>query len=494
MASSIAIAQGIGPIDWSLQERQFVDEMRALYEKQGMPLSDEQAQTAVKQLRDRQKASHKGIPSSEWTSQEIALVARYREVYGKQGLPFTDEQGALAVQSMREQMARFTGGMAAVQNLSSQRMPMQATNMQAPLPIASSIPIANNTPISEDQLAAQLARLPPKAGDLSLKQRREGFVVNGQPVVDAEGRITMYGYDVSTGDITYAVETPTNTVIKVMRAGSGMPAIVIATAIKGQTGWNVQTVTGQRLAGPALSMMPCGLLVARPGAAFRYEPGQGVRNIAIPDGYVLTPIQRGNVGATGYLLLEKENANGGSNELSQLFSSVKALGAGLGMNKKEDYALYNIDTGATFPLNIEAEGRNVTVLSDCYRRKPNSLVNECYRAQSFESLYDKMGERNTWHYYWRVHWLKTPRGPIAITMENGSKDIFITDLGTRKKVSAFHRTLGINELDVIQKPDGAVQIDARLAFDRQTIPDAIAYLTSTSPVGQEAALTPEKRP
>lgn len=487
-----AIAQGVTPSDWTSQERQFVDEMRGLYVKQGLPLSDEQAQAAVRQMRERQKATRKGIPSSEWTSQEALQMSNFRDIFAKQGQPFTDEQAALAVQSMREQVARISGGIAALQTLANQRMPVQTTNMQVASPPVPAMGFAGSNQTGEDQLATQIARLPPKTGDLSVKQRREGFEVNGQPVLDAEGRIAMYSYDVVSGDITYAVETPTNTVIKIMRAGSPMPSITIATAVKGEAGWSVQTVTGQRLAGPALSMMPRGLLVARPGAAFRYVPGQGVRNIAVPSGYVLTPIQRGNVGATGYLLLERENASGGGSELGQLFSSIKALGAGLGINKKEDYALYNIDTGATFLLNIGTEGRNVTVLSDCYRRKPNSIINECYRSQSFESLYDKTGERNTWHYYWRVHWLNTPQGPIAITMENGSKDIFIMDLTTGKKVVAFHRTLGINELDVTQKPAGAVQIDARLAFDRQSIPDASAFLAANPPVGLETALAPEK--
>jgi hypothetical protein len=334
---------------------------------------------------------------------------------------------------------------------------------------------------SEEDIAAQIARFPPKTGGVAIRQRREGFTVNDQPVVDPEGRITMYGFDVVTGDITFAVDTPSGTVVKYMRAGVSMPAVRIATAVRDDAGWSVQTASGQAISGPTLSMMPKGLLVSRAGAAFRYDPGQGVKSIAVPDGYVMAPIQRGNIGGTGFMLLEKEDATGGSNSTAQMLSSFKALGNQLGINAKADFALLNGDTGKLIPLNIDADGQTVTALSDCYRRSAHSMASRCYSAQSFESLYSLNGTRNIQHYYWRAQWLNTPQGPIAVTMEDANKEIFITDLTTGKKVVAFHRTLGIADMDVNQDPNGTVSIKAQLAFSHESVDDASEFLAAASP-------------
>ena len=77
------------------------------------------------------------------------------------------------------------------------------------------------------------------------------------------------------------------------------------------------------------------------------------------------------------------------------------------------------------------------------------------QSNSFESLYTDIG-RNYGHYYWSVDWYMTPTGPIAVTMENGQKDVFIIDLKSSRKVNAFHRALGISSLDVTQSPTGVV--------------------------------------
>jgi hypothetical protein len=489
-----AHSQGNSPGDWTPQERQFVDDMRAVYQKQGLDMTPEQAQGAVTRFRDQHPTAQRGIPESEWTSGEIKIVAQAREECRKRGMPFTDEQARLTVQTMRDQIARMTGQVAVMRAMTANngammqamRAPEGAQSMSQSDPPAAA---PAGTLGSEEQIATQIARFPAKTGGVSIRQRREGFTVNDQPVVDPEGRITMYGFDVITGDITFAVDTPSGTVVKFMRAGVSMPPVRIATAIRGNAGWSVQTAGGQAISGPTLSMMPKGILVSRAGAAFRYDPGQGVKSIAVPDGYVMAPIQRGNIGGTGFMLLEKEDATGGGNSTAQMLSSFKALGSQLGLNAKADFALLNGDTGKLIPLNIDADGQTVTALSDCYQRSVNSMVSRCYSAQSFESLYSTNGTRNIQHYYWRAQWLNTPQGPIAVTMEDANKKIFITDLTTGKKVVAFHRTLGIADMDVNQDPNGTVSINAQLAFSHESVDDASGFLANASS-GTIAAVKP----
>jgi hypothetical protein len=275
-------------------------------------------------------------------------------------------------------------------------------------------------------------------------------------------------------------------VFKTFRAGGNDQAIVIATGIRGDKGWEVQTVTGRRLTGTGLSLIPRGLLVARDASAFRYTPGKGIQNIAVPEEYHLAHFQHGNVGSTGFVLLERNQTATGGGSVSDLWNATKKLGSafGIGNDGVDDYALMNMDSGKLYPLNIAADGKKVaTQYSECQRK--NAWLNECKKFESVESLYDVDGTRNDSHYYWRAIWLQTKQGPIAVTKENWSKDIFITDLNSGKRVVAFHRTLGVGYFDVAQRSDGSVGITAKLAFDTNQIPDAAAYLKDTAPATVE---------
>lgn len=495
MATGAALADVVPGADWTPEERHMVDGLRDFYRNQNMDLSQDQADAAVRSRRENAPvAAAKGIPPSEWTPKETQMIAQYRAAYQKQGMPFTDEQASLTVQSMRETIARLTGNMAVAQALASRSLPnMPAVDPRlftAPQAMAQASTAASPSSLTEQQLAAEIAALPAKSGNLVVKQRREGFTINGQPVVDAEGRITLYAFDVVTGDVTFAVQTPNKLEIKYLRAGASATPITLAFAARTADGWSVQTVTGLNLSGNSISVIPCGLLVSRPGAAFRYDPGQGVKNIPVPEGYVLASIQRGNIGGTGFVLLERDippndPQAGLLGTMRSMAGSVKALGANLGLNAKPDYALYNGDTNSMISLNIDMDGKDVTAMSGCHRQ--NLAINRCDSAQTFESLYEQSGGRNIHHYYWRAQWLNTPTGPIAVTLEAGNRDVFITDLASGKKVLAFHRALGIADMEVTQNPDGTVAIEAQLAFQHQSIPDAAAFLAQQSPVSPTVA-------
>ena len=169
------------------------------------------------------------------------------------------------------------------------------------------------------------------------------------------------------------------------------------------------------------------------------------------------------------MLLEKEGATG-TDSLSRLAANLQSIGTILGTNRTDDFALMDIQTRKLYPLNISATGKNVNVHSQC--RRKNSFVNECAQMQSFEALYMK----NSQHYYRLVHSLNAPAGPVALTLEDGQANLYLTDLRTGRKVVALNRTLGIADWDATQNSDGTVALRGKLAFEWKEIPDVASLL------------------
>lgn len=472
ISSLTTYAQGIPAEQWTKSERQFVNNAKNLYQQQGINYSNEQAALAVQQMRQKQSASNQGIPESEWTAQDRNFVETAKRQYVANGMPFTTEQGQILVQTMRAQIARITGSMGSMQAFAAGN---SAPAFDTPRQQAQQI---NSSNFSEEMLAKQLASRPYFKGPLSTSGRRDGFDVNGRPVLDSEGSIFSYASDVVTGDITYAVRTSRGLTIKTIASTPNAQPIVIASGAMGSAGWEFQTVTGKQLSGATLSILSNGFLVGRGSSAFRYQSGKGVQSIAIPNGYSITPLQHGNIGSTGYILLEKEGATGENDPVLKLFSSVKAIGSIIGVNKKEDYVLFDIASGKMHTMNISATGKQVTLMSQCHQ--VNWVISECQRAQTFESVYGTDGMKNNSHYYWLVNWMVTPTGPVAFTLEDGLGKLYITDLTTGKKVLAFDRSLGIADWNIEQSGDGKVAVKAKLALEWQEIPDANELLQSSN--------------
>jgi hypothetical protein len=162
----------------------------------------------------------------------------------------------------------------------------------------------------------------------------------------------------------------------------------------------------------------------------------------------------------------------------QLLNSFKSLGSSLGINRKDDYALMNIDTGKLTPINISMEGKQVQLMSEC--RKRNNLINDCARMDSFESVYKPDGSRNMSHYFWRISWLNTPSRTLLVSQEGGLGTITATELNSGKKVVLFERALGIANFEVQQNRDGTVDISAQMGFSQETRKD-IAMLMDSLP-------------
>lgn len=369
--------------------------------------------------------------------------------------PYDDSR----MQQMRAIQARILDAMGG-------SMPTQGAAVAQPAPVAMQ---------SETDLAAKIMALPKRPEHLAIEDRKDGFTANGMGYVDPEGHIRNYAIDVLSGLVTYLAEIEQNTYrIKVTRAGTDAEPIVIGTAMRNGMGWQVDSVTGKRIAGQTLTVLPgAGYIVTRDTAAFLYRAGQSTTNIAIPSGFVAARFQRGDVMGTNHLLVERDVSD--ASQEKKLFDSLKALGSSLGLNNKEDYALLNIKSGEIIPLNISESGKNVGNYSQCRRR--NNFVNECANVEFRESLYDKMG-RNLSHYYWRINWFSTPTAPILVAQENGLKEITIRDLKSGKKATAFSRALGIAGHDSVQDDTGKVRITAQMGFSSEKIEDAVAFLAT----------------
>lgn len=325
--------------------------------------------------------------------------------------------------------------------------------------------------ISEAALAQQLATWPVAKGTYAVERFRDGFAVDGERVLDPEGRIVQYAVDSATGDAAYLMEgLPGQFTIKLMRHHAGAP-LVIANATRQSGQWAVETATGVRVNGSRLTLSARGFIVARDNALFRYQAGTGLRSHGLPETHTLAAHQNGDIGATGWLLLEKrqdtKEREGGilsQGPLGELFGTVKSLGAAFGVNKSDsDYALYHLDTRRTMPLGISLGDKKTNVLSQCQQK--NRWVAKCDQLDTVESLYGQDGYPNRSHYYWRVSWFNTPRGAVAVVMEEGITRIDALELGSDRRVSVFQRSMGIGDWSAAQLPDGRVQVKAKLGFE-----------------------------
>jgi hypothetical protein len=326
---------------------------------------------------------------------------------------------------------------------------------------------------TEDGLAARIAALPPVKSGLQVEGRKDGFSVNGQVFVDAEGNISKYAFDTLSGEVTYLVETsPNNFVVKFTRLGSTQDGIAIATAQIVGSAWQVQTATGKKLRGEQLVVLAKGVMLARGSAVFKYAPGIGLQNFAVPDGWMVANYQRGNVGSTDLLLLEKlpvsQNSTGG------LFSTFKSLGNTLSLNEDKNFALLQVKEGKITEFAIDSAGKTVPDPNGC--RKTSAFTNDCSNARQIESLYDKTGDRNINHYFWRLNWFNTPQGPVAVALENLMKDVSVTDINSGKKATVLNRTMGISRMDTSIEADGKVKVIAKVGFETQTVDDAVAAM------------------
>lgn len=366
---------------------------------------------------------------------------------------------------------------------------LQAQGM-APQPMAQQAAPATLLPQRSDaDLATAFKQLPTLTHGVQFERFRDGFAINGQRYIDPEGKITTYGFDAQSGDFTYLAETsPGEYVVKVGRALSNAEPITIATAQKQGMLWQVTTVTGKKFNGYRLIPSSRGFVIARDNTGFRYIPGNGTTNIIAPEAFSIAALQNGDIANTGYILLERtptSNGTQGGNSLAGLFSAVQSLGATVGMNKKEDYALLNIQNSRLVPVNISLESKQVQVMSAC--KQKNYFIAKCAQMDSFESAFEPNGTRNMSHYFWRINWFNVPGRPILVSQEGGLGKVSATDLNSGKKVILFERALGIANFAATQEADGKINVTAQMGFSSESRQDVAALLDSLPNVAELAA-------
>lgn len=351
---------------------------------------------------------------------------------------------------------------------------LQAKSMPSmPAPTA---PVVANAINSEADLEAIFARWKPLPTGVKFERFRDGFSIDGTRYVDPEGTIVSYGFDAQSGDFTYLVQSNVGQyVLKAGRASSPDEPIEIAHAERRGPQWAVTTKTGKKLAGSRLIPLARGFIVARDNTGFRYVPGKGTTPITAPEKFNIAALQGGSVSSTGYILLERLPENDPS---GGLFGTIQSLGATLGVSKKEDYALLNIDTRKLVPINISMEDKRVQVLSACHKR--NAFINDCDRMDSFDSLFQPNGGKNMTHYFWRINWFNAGGRPIMVSQEGGLSKVTATDLNTGKKVILFERTLGIASFSAEQGTNGKISVSAQMGFSSEK-KDDVATLLDTLP-------------
>ncbi len=320
--------------------------------------------------------------------------------------------------------------------------------------------------ISQEELQNKLSSFGTASSPVQIEKTKSGFNINGKPFSDYEGSITSAAWDNITGYITYLVKTSQDSYsMKFMQATSSQEPLIVGNVAFEDGVWTVKTITGKKLSGDTLLVGSDGFVVTRvDGSGFSYNHAKGVKSINVPSEYQVAKFQNGDILGTKTILLEipeaKENDNGG---LSSVWSSMKAVGSSLGINKKQDYAFMNIETGAISKINIPNNGKSQ--LGEClkYDPKPYSKhVQKCLQyAPAEDTLYDrKGGGKNVSHYFWRVVWLNSTSGVIAITQEDSLGKIYATNLTTNKKVLIAEKLGGFAGFEVSTQPNGKINVTA----------------------------------
>ncbi len=351
---------------------------------------------------------------------EEALIETMRNSMAQRGQTLSPEQELSMRLKIRETKQRM-------QQLGQGRAPVQGSAFAPPAPLSAPAQAATPQPArATAELAQQIAALP-APHTVQVEQRKDGFVINGQLVVDPEGKVGRAAVDPLTGDFAYLVQRMDG--VQLLKRGRGTAAPFTVGQVSSRPGqWMLQTVDGQTLAGDGLVLSSQGALLLRAASAFEFRPGQALRTIAIPEGWTPVPLQRGDVASTRTLLLEKDASTRPSPDsltgaVSGLFSLAKRV---VGAEEANDYALFHLDTGMLSTLAMAVDDKQVTRYSDC--RRQNAVVNKCAKADSYESLWNPDGSPNAFHYFWQAQWFNTAGGPVAVVRQASTKEVRLFDL------------------------------------------------------------------
>lgn len=416
------------------------------------------------------------------TPQEQAMVAQMKAQWKQQGMgEMTDQQVAVMVKRMRDMRLQMMGAMAGMRAAGAAAMPPPPTVANPPLAPAAAAPQAIAPPTVA---APQPAAATPSASDLSaqiaarngsnkftlFEPRGDGFTFDGQPYIDADGRIGKIGADAATGWVTYLVNTtPGHFLVKHQNVHSSLPPLLIG-QVDLQNGYaSFRGVDGQTAGGKYVIPTSNGVLVVRDESVVNYDLGKGLRPIALPQGFAVAQYQHGDVAGTGYVLLERID-NDPRNPVKAAADIGRLVGDLFGAKDTTyDYALYGLDNQAVVPINLSTRDKSVGQGTNCHRK--NAFVNKCAGWQEHDSLWDNFGQPNLSHYFWALTWQKTRYGAVAVAEENTLRDVNVITLENGKRYNAFHRGLGINGFHTTPTADGGLRVTARIVFKDEELAD-----------------------
>ena len=314
--------------------------------------------------------------------------------------------------------------------------------------------------VNESELAQKIKTYSKYSNGVKFEKRKDGFTINGKDVyLDPEGKIVNYGYNWEDGSFFYLIELSRSTYkIKFNRVGSNKPSLDIGFVEKVQNNYSIKTVSGKKFNGQGLILTSTGFIITREGSAFIYNVGEKTKTFATPKGWHIAYFQNGDVASTHFLLLERDKEKDiSTNPLTSFWNATKELGNTLGINKKEDYKLVNLENPSKgYLINITLGDKEINTYSNCKRQ--NSFYQSCSQMDTRSSLYEENGLKNFSHYYWSITWFKGKNSIFSISKESTNRKIYIRDLNTGKTVEVASRITGFPEFNAVQDKDGLVKI------------------------------------
>jgi hypothetical protein len=344
--------------------------------------------------------------------------------------------------------------------------------------------------INESTLISKLETYPKTSNGVKFQKRKDGFTINGKSVyLDPEGKIVNYGYDWKDGSFFYLIKISDSSYkIKFNRVSSNKPSLDIAYVKKGNGNYLIETVSGKKFNGQGLILTSKGFIVTREGSAFIYNVGKETKNFATPTGWHIAYFQNGNIASTQFLLLERDvEKQNSSNPLADFWTATKELGNALGISKKEDYKLIDLNNPSKgYLINITLGDKEIQTLSECKRQ--NKFVQRCSQMDTRNSLYEPNGLKNFSHYYWSITWFKGKNTIFSISKESTNRKIYIRDLKTGKTVEVASRITGFPEFTAVQNKDGLVEIFVNGGF----LPN-VGNKDAESFLAENPDISPEKK-
>lgn len=387
------------------KEQQLVDHLQSAYHARGLTLTPEREEAMLQQYRQMQARSADAQAMSEMGG--LTPAQRVQAAMGTQhsASPAAPSPGA--------------GGAAAqTPSIATQAIPSERADDAGGNPAA-------------DLVAAVNARHA-QGAPTDFEWRPDGFVADGQSVIDPEGRIVQWDGDGQSGDVTYfVVVAPGQFDVRFTNTHSTLPPITVGTLYMDPTGQHFTSVDGQTVSGAILIPTSHGVVMARDTAIFSYEFGQPVVSQALPPQYMLASYQRGSVGATGYVLLKRFISQAEKHDPIEGFKGLFKIAEG--KVTSNDFALFNIKTGHAVFLAIDALGTGGNV-------------------------WGRDGRPNYQHYFWQIDWLPNPKGVTAVVLENKFRDLNAIRLDRDERINVRHRTLGIERFNVYPLPNGSFSL------------------------------------